>query len=55
MNQESTEYMIIKSITSKENRKQLKRLFLGAFLLNVGGFTFMYLLFYIMLWINQLF
>lgn len=46
MQRENSELILIKAICSRENRKRLKKLLLGALLLNVAGFSFMYLTMY---------
>jgi len=54
MQEQGTEFLI-KAITAKENRKRLKKLFLGAILLNITGFAFMYAMIYTMLFIDKMF
>lgn len=51
--QEQETSFLIKAICAKENRRRLKKLFLGAILLNVGGFTFMYAILYGALALND--
>lgn len=51
--QEQETSFLIKAICAKENRKRIKKIFLGAILLNVGGFAFMYAILYGALALND--
>ena len=55
MREETTEQFFIKALCAKENRKRIKKLLFGAVVLNVGAFSFMYFIIYLMLWIDKYF
>lgn len=55
MQEQENGLFLIKALCAQENRKRIKKLLLGAILLNIGGFAFMYAIIYTMLFIDKLF
>lgn len=55
MQEQESGLFLIKALCAQENRKRVKRLLLGAILLNIGGFAFMYGIIYTMLFIDKMF
>ena len=53
--QEQETSFLIKAICAKENRRRIKKLLIGALLINIGGFAFMYDMIYTMLFIDKMF
>jgi hypothetical protein len=51
---EKDTYIVIKEITSKENRKNLKRAILGGLAFAITGYGMMYAMLYAMLWVMKL-
>tara|TARA_R110000796_G_scaffold136917_3_gene253024 strand:+ start:788 stop:973 length:186 start_codon:yes stop_codon:yes gene_type:complete len=49
-----TEYIMIKQITKKENRKNLIKIVGGGFLFAILGIASMYFFLFFMLWANEI-